>query len=119
MAYARLITELFRRSGLQINEYAEAIGISTTHLSTILNGHQDGSRKILEACLANTGMNLGDLQLPEPDAETQEEKDVLRLYRRLSDERRKLACSILKQFAAAERAHERKRLHKRHEDTQS
>lgn len=111
MSYAELIKELHRRSGMQINEYAEAIDISVAHLSNILNNKQAGSRKILEDALAYAGMSLESLCLPEADPATQQEKDVLRLFRALSDERRELACALLRQLFVAQKT-EKRRPHK-------
>ena len=58
MSYGALIKELFRRSELQVNEYAEAVDVTVAHISNIINENSPGSRKILEACLEYAGMGL-------------------------------------------------------------
>lgn len=101
MAYADLIKELFRRSEMQVNEYAQAIDISVTHLSNIINDAQPGSRKILEACLARIQMDIGSLELPEADAHTEEEKTAFRLFRRLDPGQGQAVISVMRQFTKA------------------
>lgn len=67
MSYADLIKELFEKSGLQVNDYAAAAGISITHMSKILNGSAPGSVKILEACARHANIDLQDyLVFPDP-----------------------------------------------------
>lgn len=95
MSYGDLIRELHRRSGKQINEYADAVDISVTHMSHILNDRQPGTRKVLEACLYEAGLGLEDLQLPEKDPESQEERKAMRLFRSLSDKHRATALDLL------------------------
>lgn len=96
MSYARLIAELFKRSGKQVSEYAAEIDLSTSHLSNIINGKQPGSRKILEDCLSLHGLRLWDLQLPVPDPETGDELELVKMFRYISAEHRAQVLGHLK-----------------------
>jgi transcriptional regulator with XRE-family HTH domain len=102
--YADLIRELKDRSNLQVNEYAERIDVTPTHLSTILNGKQPGSRKILENALADAHLTLGDLELPERETNREEAKRALRLFHRLTPEQRDAIMNTMQLFVAAPRA---------------
>lgn len=103
MSYAELIQELFRRSGMGVNEWADAISISRAHVSHIINGKHRGSHKILEAALRHAGCAISDLRLPEPDPQTNDEKDVVRWFRQLTGDRRAAALGMLKSLAWAEK----------------
>lgn len=101
--YGPLIKRLYERSGLQVNQYAALVNYTVAHISNIINGHQRGSPKVLEACLKNAGLEFSQLQLPEVQEQTEEEKEILRRFRKLSPVRRALALGVLKQFVDAER----------------
>lgn len=74
MTFADLIRQFFDKSGLQVNEYAESIGYSTTQLSNVLNGAEPGSRKMLEACLREANRDLeACLKYPAENTDREEE----------------------------------------------
>ena len=111
-SYADKIKELFRRSGLSVSEYAEAIDFHVNSISLVLNDKQPGSRKMLEAALDHAGMTLEDLELPEADASTDQEKALLRYFRRLNEENRNSILSLLKGWLGTIQAARRQAPHK-------
>ncbi len=65
-SYSQIIKDLRSRSGLGVREYAEAVGLSTTHMSNILNDTQPGSLKSLLACLRYANIDIQEcIELPE------------------------------------------------------
>lgn len=101
MTYADLIKALYGRSGMSIKDYAESIRHTTAHISNILNGHQPGSWKVVEACLRHAKLSPEDvLTLPEEPA-TKAEKELLRLYRSLSESGRATIVLVATEIAAA------------------
>ena len=69
MTYTEIVRELYERSGLQINEYAQRIRYSVTQLSLVLNGHKEATLKMAEVALADADLSLEDC-LVLPDGKT-------------------------------------------------
>ena len=108
-SYAGLIKQLYRKSHLQVNEYADAIGYSTVQVSNVLNDKQPGSHKMLQAALEFAGISIDDLAIPGDDgAMANQERELLRLFRLLSDEQRTLALQLCRALCLSERSLKKK-----------
>lgn len=103
-SYAGLIKQLYRKSGLRINEYAEAIGYSVVQVSNVLNDKQPGSHKMLEAALMFAGITIEDLAIPSSDGIAREERELLRLFRLLSDDAQILALQLCRALSRSEKS---------------
>ena len=109
MKYGELVRELYRRSEMQVKDYAEAIGYSTPQLSNIINDNEPGSLKALQACLRHASLDIQDcLDLPESQNVTADERRVMRAFRNLSQERRKLALAVLEELLPVRRRKQRR-----------
>jgi transcriptional regulator with XRE-family HTH domain len=83
MTYAAVIEELRRRSGLGVNEFADAIGFSRPHLSHVLSGSQKGSVKMLEAALSFLHIAIEDcIVLPLNEGTKTEDQVALETMRK-------------------------------------
>ena len=97
MTYSEIIKELWKRSGLSVNDYADTVKYSRTHISTILNDKQPGSWKALEACLRHAGIDVQDcLAMPAKEPSAKEEKEALRLFQSLTGSKRDHALEYLR-----------------------
>lgn len=100
MTYADLIKALWRKSGLGVQEYADAIELSKTHLSNILNDQQSGTFKVVRQCLDHADIKIEDcLSLPDENPATREEEEALRLFKTLTGGTRQLALSLLAELS--------------------
>lgn len=94
--YAEMVKEFYRRSGLGVAEYAEKIEYSTPQLSNILNDKEPGSWKTVQACMRVAGLGIEDvLTPPDESPDTRDEKKLIRLFRGLTEQRRKAVLLIL------------------------
>lgn len=106
--YAEIVKDFYRKSGLGVKDYAEAIGYSTTQLSNILNDSQPGSMKAVQACLRHAHLGIEDLLCPPDEpADSVEEKRLLRAFRTLNAERRALVLGVIGMIADAQRQRKR------------
>ena len=90
-----MIKALYRRSGLGVKDYAEAVMYSTPQVSNIINDKEPGSLKALLACLAHAKIDIQEcLDLPEQHAETKDEKQLVRTFRALETSRKKTLLDV-------------------------
>ncbi len=109
MTYAELIEHFWRASGLSIKEYAQRINYSPNQLSLVLNGHQDGSLKLVTQCVKDAGMDMQDLLSVPASADTAEEKKAMRAFKSLAGEHRDTALKVLGSLADLQAAQEKQR----------
>lgn len=107
MTFAELITELHRRSGMTITDYADAVGISKTHMSNVLNDGQPGSLKIVLACLRHAKIDVQEcleLPMPDGDSETKDQRKAARIINALNAKNRALALDLLETLKVGQAA---------------
>jgi len=102
MTYADIVKELHSRSGLGVKEYAEAVNLSVATISNIINGKK-ATMKAVDACLRYAQLE-DRLELPDDESgEEIEERKLLRSYRKLNDERRKIVLGVAVGLLEAQR----------------
>lgn len=80
MTYAEAIKELWRRSGLGVEQYAAHVRYSKTHISNVLNDKQPGTLKMLLLCLSAEGIDVQEcICLPSDPANSSEDDNALQV----------------------------------------
>ncbi len=109
MTYGELVKFFWRKSGVAINEYAERVGYSTPQVSMVLNGHQAGTLKMIQACVRDAEMDMQDLLWVPESAEAADERKVLRAFKSLDADGRQQAQDLLDSLAELQALKEKQR----------
>lgn len=108
MSYADVVKHLHKKAGLSIKDYAERVGYSTAQVSLVLNGHQDGTLKMVEACVRYAGQDIEEyLWIPE-SAEAAVERKALHAFKSLNEKNRDFALRFLENMSELQDAKEKR-----------
>lgn len=103
VGFRQTLERLMARRGYLQADLAEKAGLSQSQISKLLNGKREPKLSTLMALAKALGCSLdylAGIDNPGPDELTQDERDLLDIYRRLHGERGEIALGILRTLEA-------------------